>query len=109
MPKTANRTAGPGSRPKVPLPSDSGGGNYFGQVISELKKVIWPTRPELSRMTGIVIVTVLIFSALIGSADWVLATGANAVYHAASATPKPKAAATPKPSATPNPTATPKK
>jgi preprotein translocase subunit SecE len=108
VPKTANkasRSAGSSSRPKVPLPSDSGGGNYFAQVIAELKKVIWPTRPELGRMTGIVIATVLIFSALIGGADWILATGANAVYKAASATPTPKPAAT----ATPNPTSTPKK
>jgi ABC-type Co2+ transport system permease subunit len=52
-------------------------------------------------MTGIVIATVLIFSALIGSADWILATGANAVYHAASATPTPKPAVTPKPTSTP--------
>ena len=105
MAKTKSKSGGgPSSaRPKVPLPSSSGGGNYFAQVVGELKKVIWPTRDELSRMTGIVIATVLIFSALIGTADLLLGKGAQAVYCSTGA----QAAACPTPA--PSPTRPPHK
>ncbi len=50
-------------------------------VIDELRKVVWPSADELSRMTGIVIMTVIIFSGIIGLADWGLASGVGRIYN----------------------------
>ncbi|NGQ97167.1 preprotein translocase subunit SecE [Brevibacillus sp. SYP-B805] len=37
-------------------------GEFFGDVISELKKVRWPNRKELTTYTVVVLVTVLLLS-----------------------------------------------
>ena len=42
---------------------------YFKDVRAEMKKVVWPARPELIASTVIVIVTVLFFSLYIGGLD----------------------------------------
>lgn len=42
----------------------------------ELKKVHWPTRPELFTYTGVVLVTVAIITALI----WVVDSGITAAF-----------------------------
>jgi preprotein translocase subunit SecE len=66
---------------------------YLRGVADELRKVVWPTRDELWRMTGIVIATVLLFGALIGGADYLLSLGVSHVYSssaaAAAASPTP--------------------
>ena len=53
---------------------------YFRGVWEELKKVSWPTRDELLRMTGIVVATVILFAAVIGGADYLLSLGVKQVY-----------------------------
>ena len=53
---------------------------YLKGVWDELKKVIWPAPQELWRMTGIVIATVIIFSALIGGADYGLSLVVKQLY-----------------------------
>jgi preprotein translocase SecE subunit len=53
---------------------------YFKGVWEELRKVIWPTRTELWRMTGIVVATVVIFAALIGGADYGLGLMVKQLY-----------------------------
>ena len=53
------------------------GGSFFAGVWSELRKTAWPTWPELSRMTAVVITTVVIFALLIGAADFLLGTALN--------------------------------
>jgi preprotein translocase subunit SecE len=50
------------------------------EIASELSKVVWPTWPELVRMTGVVIVTVIIFSILIGGADLLLSVVVKQLY-----------------------------
>jgi preprotein translocase subunit SecE len=47
--------------PKEPRPTPR---VYLQQVRSELKKVLWPTRPEVRNYTNVVIVTLLIMTAL---------------------------------------------
>jgi preprotein translocase subunit SecE len=91
------RIAPGSSRPPRPaLPGAGSGGSgrvglagYFRGVWEELKKVVWPTRDELLRMTGIVIATVIIFAALVGGADYLLSLGVQraVTQQAASATP----------------------
>lgn len=46
--------------------------NFLGEVRTELKKVTWPTWIEVFSSTIVVIITTLIFAALIGVWDKVL-------------------------------------
>lgn len=52
---------------------------YFKDVRSELKKVVWPSRSQLIASTIIVIVTVLFFSLYIGGLDALLSWAINLV------------------------------
>jgi preprotein translocase subunit SecE len=75
-PKRAGQVAkGP---PKVPAKSKTGERpnifarirNFIREVISELGKVIWPTRKELLTYTGVVIVFVAIIVTIVGLLDY---------------------------------------
>jgi preprotein translocase subunit SecE len=104
-------------RPALPAAGSGGSGRggplgYLRGVWEELKKVVWPARDELARMTGIVIVTVIIFAVLVGGADYLLSIGVhNAVSsQAAAATASPVPTTAPvitAPAATAAPTAAP--
>ena len=48
--------------------------NYFKNIISELKKVAWPTREETMRFTWVVIVFIIICVIIIGAFDYGLMT-----------------------------------
>jgi preprotein translocase subunit SecE len=84
----AKAVPAPQGRSRLPVaPSRSGGrvglAEYLRGVWDELRKVVWPTRDELSRMTGIVVATVILFAVLIGGADYVLSLGVKQVYSGA--------------------------
>src|SRR3984893_1176262 len=76
------RTATVPSRPTLQRPRANRPGlvEYFRGVWDELKKVVWPGREELLRMTGIVLATVILFALLIGAADFVLSIGVKQLY-----------------------------
>ena len=44
-------------------------GGFFREVVSELRKVIWPTRNELLTYTAVVIVFVTIVTTIVGLLD----------------------------------------
>jgi len=67
-------------RGPVSAPRPEKGGNYFAEVVAELRKVVWPTWNELRRMTGIVIVTVILLAAIIGLADLLLSIAVKQLY-----------------------------
>lgn len=46
--------------------------NYLGEAQFELRKVVWPTREETIRTTGVIIVVVIILSLLLGFIDLML-------------------------------------
>ena len=50
-------------------------GNFFREVVSELRKVIWPTRKELLTYTSVVIAFVVIVTAIVVGLDYVFAKG----------------------------------
>ncbi len=110
------------SNPRPPRPALPGAGSggsgrsgplgYLRGVWEEPKKVVWPARDELLRMTGIVIATVIIFAALVGGTDYILSLGVKQAVaaQAAAATPTPAATTAPAataPAATVAPTAAP--
>ena len=45
---------------------------FFSETKQELKKVVWPTRRELTGSTVVVIVTTLMLGAFIGVVDFIL-------------------------------------
>jgi preprotein translocase subunit SecE len=56
-----------------PRPASGGGGGRVGrfarEVISEMRKVLWPSRKELTTYTIVVIVFVVIMVALVAGLD----------------------------------------
>ena len=72
----------PGGGPRGPAapPKPERGGNYFREVYLELRKVSWPTRDELIRMTQVVLVTVILFAAIIGLADLIMSILVKQLY-----------------------------
>ncbi len=45
----------------------------FRETIAELRKVVWPTRDEAVRLTGIVVAVVVAMSAFLGAVDYFFA------------------------------------
>ena len=96
-----------GARPPLAPPRTDRAGlvAYLQGVWDELRKVVWPTREELLRMTGIVIATVVLFGILIGGTDYLLSLGVRQVYTTSNspAATAPATAPTSAPHATPLP------
>ncbi len=46
--------------------------NFLREVQEELKKVVWPTREETIRLTGVVILVSLFVGLFLGGADFIL-------------------------------------
>ncbi len=55
----------------VALPKGINPLTFFNEVKDELKKVVWPTRSETIRLTGIVIGISLAVALFIGAADYI--------------------------------------
>ena len=75
-PKPPGGSRGGGAAPPKPERS----GNYLKEVYLELRKVSWPTRAELLKMTQVVIATVIIFAAIIGLADLIMSVVVKQLY-----------------------------
>jgi preprotein translocase subunit SecE len=54
---------------------------FLREVYEELRKVVWPTGPELYRYTLVVIFTVILLGAFIGGTDYLLTTIAKRVIY----------------------------
>ena len=44
--------------------------SYFGEIINELKKVVWLTRREIVYLTGLVLVVTIIAGIVLGFLDF---------------------------------------
>ena len=53
---------------------------FFRDSYAELKKVVWPSREEVSASTKVVIVSVIIFAAVLGAVDFLLLAGIDFVF-----------------------------
>ena len=45
---------------------------FYRETTAELRKVVWPTRDEAVRLTGIVIAVVVAMSIFLGAIDYIL-------------------------------------
>jgi preprotein translocase subunit SecE len=57
-----------------------GPGQYLREVRDELRKVAWPKRPEVVRYSLVVVVTVIVYTALVGGLDALLGVFQNWFY-----------------------------
>lgn len=55
-------------------------GLFLRQVVDELRKVVTPTREELVKLTGIVLVFVVLMILLVSLLDFLFGTGASFVF-----------------------------
>jgi preprotein translocase subunit SecE len=46
---------------------------YYRETVGELKKVVWPTRQETLRLTGVVLLVITVTAMLLGGFDYVFA------------------------------------
>ena len=44
--------------------------NYIGEIVNELRKVVWLTRRELAYLTGLVLLITIVFSIILGALDY---------------------------------------
>jgi len=58
--------------PKTSRLPSAGPVQFLREVVSELKKVNWPTKNETIRLTGVVIIISAVVAAFIGGLDWVM-------------------------------------
>ncbi len=57
-----------------------GPAQYLREVRDEMRKVAWPTRPEVVRYSTIVTVTVIVYTAFVGGLDYGLQYVADWFY-----------------------------
>lgn len=53
---------------------------FFAESYAELKKVVWPSREEVATSTKVVIVSTLIFAAVLGVVDFLLLAGIDLIF-----------------------------
>jgi len=46
---------------------------FLGEVVSELRKAVWPTREETTRLTWVVLIVAALVGAILGIYDFTLA------------------------------------
>jgi preprotein translocase subunit SecE len=54
---------------------------FLKDVRSEMRKVVWPSRPEVQSTTIVVLVTVFIFAAYFWLVDTIIGQAVEAVLH----------------------------
>lgn len=66
----AKKAAAAVKRPPTRLERLLGKFRFFGDVVTELKKVVWPTRKELTNLTMMVVIICVIMGVILGALDY---------------------------------------
>ena len=53
---------------------------FFKDSYAELKKVVWPSREEVSSSTKVVLVSVALFAAVLGIIDFLFLSGIDLIF-----------------------------
>ncbi len=68
-------------RPQPKKPQDRvGPAQYLREVRDEMRKVAWPTRPVVVRYSIVVLITVIIYTAVVGGLDYLFGSIAEWFY-----------------------------
>jgi preprotein translocase subunit SecE len=43
---------------------------FVGEIVAELKKVVWPPRQQIIYLTIVVVIVTIILGAVLGTIDW---------------------------------------
>jgi preprotein translocase subunit SecE len=46
---------------------------YYRETVGEMRKVVWPTREEALRLTGVVLLVITLTAIVLGAFDWLFA------------------------------------
>ena len=52
---------------------------FFKDYRSEMKKIVWPTRQQVVKNTGVVLVAIVFIAAIVGVLDLIFGLGINAL------------------------------
>lgn len=53
---------------------------FFKESYAELKKVVWPSRQEVTSSTWVVIISIMIFAVVLGFIDFLLIIGMDLIF-----------------------------
>ena len=53
---------------------------FFKDSYAELRRVVWPTREDVASSTKVVIISVVIFAAVLGIVDFLLLKGMDVIF-----------------------------
>jgi preprotein translocase subunit SecE len=53
---------------------------FFKDSYGELKKVVWPSKEEVASSTKVVLISVIIFAAVLGFVDYLLLSGIDLLF-----------------------------
>ena len=54
--------------------------NFVQDSIGEMKKVVWPSREEVTASTRVVLVSTVLFAAVLGIVDFILFKGLDLIF-----------------------------
>ena len=53
---------------------------FFGEMVVELRKVIWPSPDKVAENTRLVVISTVVFALFFGFVDFVLVAGLNLFF-----------------------------
>ncbi|TVR56516.1 MAG: preprotein translocase subunit SecE [Spirochaetaceae bacterium] len=53
---------------------------FFRESYAELKRVVWPSRDEVTSSTKVVLISVMIFAAVLGMLDFILLAAIDVIF-----------------------------
>ena len=53
---------------------------FFSESYAELKKVVWPSRGEVASSTRVVLISVVLFAAVLGVVDFLILAGIDLIF-----------------------------
>jgi preprotein translocase subunit SecE len=76
----AKKTAPAARKPAAKKRKRTSPALFYRQIVAEMRKVVWPTRGELSTYTGVVIVFVVCIIGIVAAMDFGISKAVSAVF-----------------------------
>jgi len=79
-PAAGKKTAPAAKKPAAKKRKRTSPALFYRQIVAEMRKVVWPTRGELSTYTAVVIVFVVCIIGIVASMDYGISKAVQAVF-----------------------------